>query len=247
MASGAAVALLRAGYQVILAEVDNPISVRRLVCFSEAVYEGVASVAGWRGILAAAATARFLGGEAVVLVDPTAGQLVRLRPDLVVDARMTKRQALPLPGVSCPVIGLGPGFTCGQDAALVVETVRGPDLGRVVFDGAAAPYSGRPGLVGGRTVTRVLRAPVAGSLAPLVAIGDLVAAGQSVGTVAGQPVKAAIAGLVRGLVHSRAELPAGGKVGDVDPRGEAVDPAALTDKACRVGAGVLRAVQVLRG
>lgn len=193
-----------------------------------------------------AAAAQFLDGQAVVIVDGEAIELDRVGPDVVVDARMTKQQAAPLSGVSCPVIGLGPGFTCGQDAVLVVETVRGPDLGRVIFDGQAEPYSGRPGLVGGASVTRVLRAPAAGHFCPLVGIGDLVQDGQVVGTVAGLPVAASVAGKVRGLVHPRAELPAGGKVGDVDPRGAGVDPAAMTDKAVQVGAGVLRAVQALR-
>ena len=242
MASAAAVSLVAAGYAVVMAEIANPLAVRRLVCFSEAVYEGKAMVVGWPGHLVPALTAEFLPGQVVVIVDPEASQLARLAPDAVVDARMTKTVPKPLAGLAVPLIGLGPGFTCGQDATLVVETMRGPDLGRVISRGQAEPYSGRPGPVDGRTLARILRAPAAGHLAPVFQIGDLVGEGQIVGHVGGVPVVSALTGLVRGLVHPGAELFAGEKVGDVDPRGNAVNPAEMTDKARQVGEGVRQAL-----
>ena len=246
MASGAAVALLAAGHQVVMTEINNPLAVRRLVCFSEAVYEGEAQVVGWPGKLVASAEAKFVTGQATVLIDPEGEQLNRLNPDVIVDARMTKITPEAINAGTRPVIGLGPGFTCGVDATLIVETMRGPDLGRVISDGQAEPYTGRPGAVGGETLARLLRAPAAGQLVPIFAIGDLVTEGQVVGHVGGVPVVSALTGLLRGLVHSRAELSAGEKVGDVDPQGLAVDPATMTDKACKVGAGVLEAVNRLR-
>ena len=245
MASGAAVALLESGFEVVLAEIPNPLSVRRLVCFSEAVYEGLSVVDGWRGVLMDAAAGACSPGQATVIVDPLAIQMQRLRPDVVIDARMTKAVPVPLPVGSAPVVGLGPGFTAGAGADLVIETVRGPRLGAVIDSGAAAPYSGMPGLVGGQTATRVLRSPAAGHLVPLCRIGDLVQMGQVVGHVGGKPVVCGIAGVLRGLVHRQAELVVGEKVGDVDPRGAGVDPAALTDKARVVGQGTLAAVRRL--
>jgi len=242
MASAAAVSLRAAGYDVVMAEIANPLAVRRLVCFSEAVYAGRAEVASWPGRLVPAATAAFRPDEVVVIVDPEASQLARLAPDVVVDARMTKTAPKPLVGLVAPLIGLGPGFTCGQDATLVVETMRGPDLGRVIEVGQATPYSGRPGPVDGQTLARILRAPAAGHLSPVFQIGDLVGEGQIVGHVGGVPVVSALTGLVRGLVHPGAELYAGEKVGDVDPRGNAVNPAEMTDKARLVGEGVRQAV-----
>ena len=246
MASGAAVALLSAGHEVVMTEINNPLAVRRLVCFSEAVYEGKAQVMDWPGVLVAPAEADFVAGQATVLIDPEADQLERLNPQVIVDARMTKTTPELINAGSRPVIGLGPGFTCGLDAMLIVETMRGPDLGRVIFDGQAEPYTGHPGAVGGETLSRLLRAPAAGQLVPIFAIGDLVTEGQVVGHVGGLPVVSALTGLLRGLVHSKAELYAGEKVGDVDPQGLAVDPADMTDKACKVGAGVLEAVNRLR-
>ncbi len=106
MASGAAITLLAAGYQVVLAEIANPLAVRRLVCFSEAVYEGQTTVGKWRGILVSAEQVQFEPGVANVLVDPSAKEIRRLEPDLVVDARMTKTEPVSLPWRGRPVIGL---------------------------------------------------------------------------------------------------------------------------------------------
>lgn len=241
LASAVAVALVRAGHRVVLAEVAAPLAVRRLACFAEAVYAGSCEVAGVAGYLRDPAEAAFRDGRVDVLVDPQARQLARLRPSAVVDARMTKRAAVPL-GAGVPVIGLGPGFTCGVDAAFVIETHRVAGPGRVISRGSAAPDTGVPGEVGGQTAERLLRSPAAGHLRPACSIGELVRCGQAVGEVAGLPVVARLDGLLRGLVHERAELHEGVKVGDVDPRGASVDPRAVSDKGRLIGDGVLAAL-----
>ncbi len=245
MASAVAVCLVRAGCRVVMAEIAAPLAVRRLACFSEAVFEGSALVAGVPGALATPEEAAFRDGLVTVLVDPVAGQMSRLCPQAIVDARMTKMPPAPLPRGRAPLVGLGPGFTCGVDADRIVETHRDAGPGRVVAVGCAAPNTGIPGEVGGATADRVLRAPAAGHLEPRCAIGDLVEAGQVVGFVAGQPVAAILAGLVRGLVHPAAALATGDKVGDIDPRGAAVDPRDVTDKGLAIGQGVVCALREL--
>jgi len=242
MATGAAVALVEAGYRVVIAEQSNPCAVRRLVAFSEAIYEGRTIVAGVKAYLRELTELSFEQSGISVAVDPLASQLRRLAPDVVVDARMTKRNPVPLPSADLPLIGLGPGFDCGVNADLVVETMRGGDLGRVLSKGGAAVYTGVPGDVGGETKKRLLRAPAAGNLIPNFRIGDLVSEGEIVAQVGGQPVVSRLNGILRGLVHPRAELIQGQKVGDVDPRGAAIDPKLLSDKALLIGAGVRRAV-----
>lgn len=242
LGSAVAVCLVRAGYRVLLADISLPLAVRRLVCFAEAVYAGRAEVAGVVGTLRDAAAAGFGDGTVDVVVDSHAGQLARLRPAAVVDARLAKRAPAPPWPRDVARIGLGPGFECGVDADLVVETHREAGPGRVIDCGAAAADTGVPGAVGGQTLARLLRAPVAGRLRPLCAIGDLVHRGQVVGEVGGLPVVAGLDGLLRGLVHERAELSAGSKVGDIDPRGASVDPRAVSDKGWAVGDGVLQAL-----
>ncbi len=242
LASGVAWRLVRSGYRVVASEIAQPKSVRRLVCFSEAVRSGRCEVEGVPGRLVDAAEASFEPGVVTVVVDPVGDAVRGLRPDAVVDARMTKRDPGPPPCPGSPWIGLGPGFRAGSDADRVVETHRGARMGEVLRTGSAAADTGVPGVVAGESVRRLLRSPAAGHLDPGRRIGDLVAENEVVGSVSGEPVRALIAGRLRGLVHPEVELSPGEKVGDVDPRGESVDPALVSDKALAVAGGVLEAL-----
>jgi xanthine dehydrogenase accessory factor len=242
LASGVAVRLVRSGYRVVLAETDRPLAVRRLVCFSEAVYSGRAMVEEVPGTLVEPSSVNFQVGRVEVFVDPAGSLIPVLEVGAVVDARMTKKTPESLPLGKVPLIGLGPGFTCGQDADLIIETHREARLGMVISTGSAAANTGVAGLVGGQTGLRVLRAPAAGCLTPLFEIGDIVQEGMVLGHVGGMPVVSGLTGKIRGLVHPEAELSPGVKVGDVDPRGSAIDPSLVTDKALAVGGGVLEAL-----
>jgi len=175
-------------------------------------------------------------------VDPEARHLPSAQAAAVIDARMTKKQPIALPLSGELYIGIGPGFKCGRDADMIIETHRGARLGEVVYKGEAFRNTGIPGVVGGQSANRVVYSPAAGRLKPEVAIGDMVTRGQQLGTVAGQPVFSRLDGQVRGLVHPSAELLSGEKVGDVDPRGQDVDPALVTDKALAIAGGVLEAL-----
>lgn len=242
LASGVAVRLFRSGYRVVMAETERPLAVRRLVSFSEAVYAGRTMVEDVPGDLVETAAVTFAAGRIEAVVDPGGSLLRDVEADAVVDARMTKKQPKPLPAGTVPMIGLGPGFTCGRDADLIIETHREARLGAVITTGCAAPDTGVAGLVGGQTGLRVLRAPAAGCLAPLFEIGDLVQEGMVLGHIGGMPVVCGLTGMIRGLVHPEAELSPGAKVGDVDPRGRAIDPSLVSDKAMAVGGGVLEAL-----
>lgn len=242
LASGVAVRLVRSGYRVALAEVSNPLAVRRLVSFSEAVYEGRVEVEGIPGILVEGDCLELEVNQVAIVVDPLGELLPHPGIQAIVDARMTKKPPVALNAGTLPVIGLGPGFTCGEDADLVIETHREARLGSVICRGSAAPNTGIPGVLGGESSMRVLRAPAAGHLSSLFKIGDLVEEGQVLGHVGGLPVVSALTGQIRGLVHPEAELNAGTKVGDVDPRGSAINPKLVSDKSLAVGGGVLEAL-----
>ncbi len=140
------------------------------------------------------------------------------------------------------LIALGPGFTAGVDCHAVIETQRGHRLGRVIWSGRPLPNTGRPGRVGGKSSERVLRAPVAGSVAWQVSIGDHVQNEQLLGHVADMPVLAPFDGFVRGLIAPGIEVNQGLKIGDVDPRAEVESCFSISDKALAVGGGVLEAV-----
>lgn len=242
LASGVGWRLARCGYSVVMAEVAAPLAVRRLVCYGEAVRCGTLVIENIPGRLTSAAVPGWRDGEIAVIVAPDGEPMASWRPAVVIDARMTKRSPQPLPRADAPLVALGPGFRCGQDADLIVETHRGARLGAVIDAGTALADTGVPGAVGGVTVERVLRAPCAGYLVPERKIGDLVDAGDPIGTVGGQKLTAQVGGLVRGLIAPDVELFAGMKVGDIDPRGAAVDPRLISDKALAVAGGVLEAL-----
>ena len=249
LATGAAARLHRAGFAVILTELLRPLVLRRTVALAEAVFSGETQVEDLLGRRAGSpdrARELALQGVLPVLIDPEGDSLSDLRPAALVDARMRKKPN-ELGSAAAPlVIGVGPGFVAGADCHAVVETRRGHRLGRVLWQGAAEADTRIPEPVGGQAARRVLRAPVDGVVEGLVEIGDLVKEGQVVLRVAGAEVRAPFDGVLRGLIHPGVEVPAGTKVGDVDPRGVPAYCLEISDKALAVGGGVLEALLMQR-
>ena len=247
LASAAARLLFLGGAHVVVLEREQPLAVRRLVSFADAVFSGERIVEGVAGRRTAADS--FPDGAVAfvpVIVDPEGRFLARWDPDVVIDARMTKQGAAPRDGRQAFLVGLGPGFTAGIEVDAVIETQRGPDLGRVLWTGTAEADTSVPSPVLGFTGKRVLRAPRRGTFHERVAIGAIVIAGDLIGDVDGDSVTTPIPGLLRGVIKDGVSVEAGAKVGDVDPRGAGVDAARISDKARAVAAGVLEAVLMRR-
>ena len=242
IATGIAWRLSRAGICIVATELPNPLTVRRSVALSSAVHEGQVDVEGLVGQLALSAdeavdVAR--SGSVAVLVSPG---MPSVDADVVVDARLAKRnidttiQDAPL------VVGVGPGFAAGVDCHAVVETQRGHHLGRVFWHGRAAPNTGEPGVIRGHGASRVLRAPVDGVVDWQIEIGASVQEDELLGSVGGVELRALFDGAVRGLIRPGTTVEVGLKIGDVDPRGDPVMCSEIGDKALAVGGGVLEAV-----
>ena len=253
LATGVAHRLRRAGFPVAITEIENPTMVRRTVSFAECLYndewkvEGVTSArAGGESIEEKAANARTIleAGSIPVLVDPCAEAIPHLRPAVVVDAILAKRNLGTRIDDAEVVVGLGPGFTAGVDCHAVIETSRGHDLGRVILEGAAKPDTGVPGPIGGYTTERLLRAPKSGVFTSIARIGDEVRAGEAVARVDGEEVRSAIDGVLRGLLRDGIEVSAGFKVGDVDPRAEPAHCRTISDKSRAIGGGALEAIMM---
>jgi xanthine dehydrogenase accessory factor len=245
LATGVAARLYRCGFEVVMTEIPNPLMVRRSVSFGEAVYATQVEV---EGILARQASDMHAvqlaldKGIIPVLVDPQADCRAELLPIALVDAIMAKSNLnTRITDAPC-VVALGPGFTAGVDCHAVIETNRGHSLGRVIYTGSAEPDTGQPGSIDGKTEERILRSPVQGVVEGLATIGDRVIEGQTVALVGGQPVNTRIAGILRGLIHSGIWVPAGKKIGDVDPRAEPAHCRQISDKAYAIAGGVLEAV-----
>ncbi|GAP10854.1 selenium-dependent molybdenum hydroxylase system protein, YqeB family [Bellilinea caldifistulae] len=245
LGSGVGVRLYRAGAQVVFTELAMPLVVRRFVSFAEAVISGSTFV---EEVKAQKATSKeevfFLLEQQIVpvLIDPQAETIQWLKPDVLVDARLRKVPPEINMEAASLVIGLGPGFTVGLNCHAIVETKRGPTLGRVYWNGTAEADSGLPEGVNGYVEERVLRAPRDGYFNPLVRICDFVTKGQPVAEVGGVPIVAQFDGVIRGLVVEGLPVTKGMKVGDVDPRKDPRLCNLVSDKSLAVGGGALEAV-----
>ena len=248
LGTGCIVRLVRSGFRVVALEFARPTAIRRTVSLSEAMYDGNACVEGVGAVRCERVPRTWAPGDPVPLLeDPECRSLAtgEFSPVALVDAIVAKRNLGTSLGMAPVVVALGPGFTAGVDAHAVVETNRGHDLGRVILRGSAEADTGVPGLVGGKGRERVIRAPVAGAVTPLCAIGDLVKAGEPVLSIQGVEVHAAVGGVVRGLIRAGFEVPVGFKVADVDPRCVREACFSVSDKARAIAGGVLEAILML--
>ncbi len=245
LASAIAHKLYAPCFKLCLTDLPEPLSVRRAVAFSEAVYEGEKEVEG--------VTARLLASYAdikgvwdqnkiAVIVDPSARVREYLKPHIVIDAIMAKKNAGTRISDAPLVIGVGPGLRAGVDCHMVVETNRGHFLGRILYKGEAEPNTGLPAPVMGVTENRVLRGPANGILNTRMDIGAHLKKGDLVGTVNGAEVRAETSGVLRGLLRNGARVWPGMKIGDIDPRDCDEHCFTISDKARAVAGGVLEAV-----
>jgi xanthine dehydrogenase accessory factor len=246
MASGVAHRLYRSRFRVCLLEIEHPLAVRREVSLCEAVYEGEKEVEGVRAKLVShphEIPSAWRDEKIALLIDPD-GKETReyLKPDVVIDAILAKRNSGTRLDDAPFVIGLGPGFFAGKEVHAVIETNRGHNLGRVILSGSAEPDTGIPGEIGGFRVERVLRALRTGSFHPQKSIGDPVSKGEVVAVIDDCPVVALISGVIRGLLREGIEAKKGMKVGDIDPRGKKELCFSISEKARAIGGGVLEAV-----
>jgi xanthine dehydrogenase accessory factor len=245
-ASATAHRLFRCGYRVLMTDLEQPTAIRRTVSFCSAIYEDAIEIEGVRGVRYRLEDASALPAGAwdhvPVCVDPASRLVALWRPEVIVDARILKRNLDNSRADAGLVIGLGPGLEAGRDVHFVVETMRGHHLGRIIERGFSAGDTGQPGEIGGYTHERLLRAPVDGGFESRHAIGDVVRAGDVVGRVAGVEARAVIPGVIRGLLWPGLSVTAGQKVGDVDPRGDPALCREISDKARAISGSVLEIV-----
>ena len=245
IASGAAMRLWRCGIDVVMTDLARPTAIRRTVAFSNAIVHGETTVEGLRAARAEnAAEAKKLlrEGSLPVLADPECACREELAPDALVDAILAKRNLGTKIDDAPIVVGVGPGFTAGEDCHAVVETMRGHTLGRVIYSGSALPNTNIPGLIGGFAGERVLRAPADGIFEPRMEIGQLVQEGEIAATVNGKPMRCTLTGCLRGLLQGGLQVHEGMKCGDIDPRGQQANCFTASDKATAIGGGVLEAL-----
>jgi xanthine dehydrogenase accessory factor len=248
IASAVAHRLFRAGYCVLILEAHQPATVRRRMAYASAIYEGEVILEGVRAVRGGdlvEAQALLEARQAVpVLADPEGEAMRVLAPPVVVDARLRKKERGGSRVSDAPlVIGLGPGFLAGVEAHRVIETNRGANLGRIIDEGEADPYTGEPVVIEGHGRDRYLYAPKAGTFRTALDIGSLVEAGQIVGEVEGIALAAQVAGMIRGIAKDGLAVAAGTKLVDIDPRAREELASELSEKAWTIAEAVLEAIR----
>ena len=194
-------------------------------------------------------------GEVPLLIDPKGESIALLKPEVVVDAIIAKKNLGTTINMAPLVIGVGPGFTAGQDVHLVIESMRGHNLARIITDGMAQPNTGVPGNIAGFTSERVIHAPAAGYIHDVRKIGDIVQKGDEIARIYPDkesydnalseyvPVNATITGIIRGLIREGYYFRKGFKIADIDPReSELTNCFTISDKARSIAGSVLEAV-----
>lgn len=247
VASGVAHKLARARLCVCLTEIAQPLAVSRGVAFCEAVYDGEKEVEGVtaRRVESGVEILRLWGeGRIAIIVDPRTSVRKTLKPDILVDAIMAKKNLGTRIGDAHLVIGLGPGFRAGKDVHLVVETNNSERLGRVILEGEAEKDTGIPVEIGGLTYERALHANQGGLFQTDRDIGEPVSAGEVVAAVAGEVVKAEIGGIIRALLRSGIEVKKGTKLGEIDPSGNIEDCYTIRPRVRAIAGGVLEAIMM---
>ncbi|MCP4195545.1 MAG: EF2563 family selenium-dependent molybdenum hydroxylase system protein, partial [Proteobacteria bacterium] len=246
LSTGVAVRLFKAGFRrILMLETKIPMAVRRRVAFSEAVYIRKKTVENIQAVSideTGQIDDAWQNRTIPVLVDPKARVLGQMDFAVLVDAVIAKRNL----GTSILdanlVIGMGPGFTAGKDVHCVIETQRGPDLGRIIRNGSASPNTGIPGRVQGFDVQRVLRSPADGIFISSRKIGHSICKDDIVGEVAGQAVYSRMDGVLRGLLRNDTSVRQGTKLGDIDPERDNLELDSISDKAGVLGDAVLKTV-----
>ena len=262
LATGTIHRLKKAGFRLLVLEAEHPAAIRRQVALSEAVYAGSARVEDVEAVrmdvdlaekknrkeLLEQEMERIWKKDGVpVLVDPAGLSIAALRPAVVVDAILAKKNLGTTKEMAPLVIALGPGFTAGEDVDVVIETKRGHNLGRVIRSGSAVPNTGIPGIIGGYGKERVMHAQAEGILRNAASIGDIVEARAVIAEIETEngtvPVEAALSGLLRGLIRDGYPVTKGFKIADIDPRKEELQNCfTISDKARCIAGSVLEVI-----
>ena len=262
LATGTIHRLKKAGFRLLVLEAEHPAAIRRQVALSEAVYAGSARVEDVEAVrmdvdlaekknrkeLLEQEMERIWKKDGVpVLVDPAGLSIAALRPAVVVDAILAKKNLGTTKEMAPLVIALGPGFTAGEDVDVVIETKRGHNLGRVIRSGSAVPNTGIPGIIGVYGKERVMHAQAEGILRNAASIGDIVEARAVIAEIETEngtvPVEASLSGLLRGLIRDGYPVTKGFKIADIDPRKEELQNCfTISDKARCIAGSVLEVI-----
>lgn len=250
LATGIAHRLYHTGYKVLMLEKEFPSAIRRNIVFSEAIYDGEASVERttcYRADDLKHAERLLKEGKIVIMVDPTAECLDTLKPNVLVDAIYAKRNMGTHKKMAPLTIGIGPGFVAGQDVSCVIETSRGHNLGRIINNGIAMPEKDTVEARALMKASHSINSPCDGYIeaghptAYVVSKNELIAKLH----VDGGPVleiRTPIAGVLRGMLHDDCPVRTGLKIAEIDPSTKPANCMSISAKSRCVSGSVLEVI-----
>lgn len=250
IASGAIQKLYRSGFKVLVLETETPSAIRRKVAFCEAVYEKEIEIEGIKARLVA-------NDEEIqdcwdsdilpVMIDSRGKVIERLKPLAVVDGILAKQNFGTKRSMAPITIALGPGFSAPEDVDIVIETMRGHNLGRIIEEGRASENTGVPGIIAGVGIERVIYSDYSGVITNIEKIGNVVEKGDVIAVVGDNEIYASISGVLRGIIRDGYKVKKGLKIADIDPRISEKDNCfTISDKARNIGGAVLESILYLK-
>ena len=250
IASGAIQKLYRSGFKVLVLETETPSAIRRKVAFCEAVYEKKIEIEGIKARLVA-------NDEEIqdcwnsdilpVMIDSRGKVIERLKPLAVVDGILAKQNFGTKRSMAPITVALGPGFSAPEDVDIVIETMRGHNLGRIIEEGRASENTGVPGVIAGFGIERVIYSDYSGVITNIEKIGNVVEKGDIIAVVGNNEIYASISGVLRGIIRDGYKVKKGLKIADIDPRISEKDNCfTISDKARNIGGAVLESILYLK-
>lgn len=246
LATGVAEVLYQSGFKILILDIEKPSSIRRSVCFSEAIYEGVTKVENiiCKKVENENEIEKCWNEKIIpIMVDEKGDIIKKIKPDVVVDSIIAKKNLGTTKDMAPITIALGDGFEAGKDVDIVVETMRGHNLGRIITSGRAMKNTGIPGEIKGVSKDRVIYSLANGIFSSVKKIGDTVQKDEIIGYVGDVEIRGKISGVLRGIIRDGYEVTENMKIGDIDPRIEEKNNCfTISDKARSLGGAVLRAI-----
>ena len=250
LATGIAHRLHNTGFQVLMLEKAAPSAIRRDIVFAEAVYDGEKKVE--RTICTRAdslhdAEKMLKNGQIVIMVDPEADCLQKLKPRILIDAIYAKRNMGTYMDMADFTVAIGPGFVAGRDVNCVIETTRGHNLGRIIYEGQALPEKETVELRALMRASHSINAPCDGYLEaghPLSYIvkKDEVIAKLNMDGGNVFEIKAPVEGVLRGLLHDGCPVRTGLKIAEIDPSTQPANCTTISAKSRYISGSALEAM-----
>ena len=251
LATASAIYLHNAGFRVLILEQAQPTSTRRMVSFADAVYDKKKVVERVTCRLATDykdAEKRLKDGEIVLMVDPVGRFIKEFEPKVVIDGILAHRNFGTNRKMAEHTLALGPGFCAGRDVDVVIDTMRGHNLGRIVREGYTTKVQGTPDQVDSNgTAEHIIFSPASGKLEVKKNISFMVKEGEVIAKlhVAEKEVidiKSPLTGVLRGSIHDGYYVEAGQKILDVNPHLTQTECFSMSDKARCIAGSVLMVV-----